>query len=68
MKEVEITAKTVENILNRKYLSRPAWAYVLEILVILYFGLFLVFVIPRVKPRDGAFILGIFVVTWIVGD
>ncbi len=64
--EIEITAKAVENILNRKYLSRPAWAYVLEILVILYFGLFLVFVIPRVKPRDGAFILGIFVVTWIV--
>jgi serine/threonine-protein kinase len=64
--DIEITAKTVENILNRKYLSRPAWAYVLEILVILYFGLFLVFVIPRVKPRDGAFILGIFVITWIV--
>jgi serine/threonine-protein kinase len=63
--EIEITAKTLENILNRKYLSRPAWAYVLEILVILYFGLFLVFVIPRVKPRDGAFILGIFVVTWV---
>ena len=64
--DIEITAKTVENILNRKYLSRPAWAYVLEILVILYFSLFLVFVIPRVKPRDGAFILGIFVITWIL--
>jgi serine/threonine-protein kinase len=64
--QIQITAKTIENILNRKYLSRPTWAYVLEILVILYFGLFLVFVIPRVKPRDGAFILGIFLVTWLV--
>ncbi|MGD2272629.1 MAG: serine/threonine-protein kinase [Desulfobacterales bacterium] len=66
LSEIEITAHALENIVNRKYLSRPAWAYVLEILVILYFGLFLVFVIPRVRPRDGAFILGIFVVTWMV--
>lgn len=62
---VEITAGAVENILNRKHFSRPAWAYVLEILVVVYFGLFLVFVVPRVKPRDGALILSIFLITWI---
>jgi len=63
--EVEITASAVENILNNKHFSRPIWAYVLEILVVVYFGLFLVFVIPRVKPRDGALILSIFLITWL---
>ncbi len=62
---VEICANVVENILNRKHFSRPAWAYALEIMVILYFGLFLVFVIPKVNPRDGALILGIFLITWV---
>jgi len=63
--EVEITASAVENILNNKHFSRPAWAVVLEILVVVYFGLFLVFVVPRVKPRDGALILSIFLITWL---
>jgi serine/threonine-protein kinase len=63
--EVEITASAVENILNNKHFSRPVWAYVLEILVVVYFGLFLVFVVPRVKPRDGALILSIFLITWL---
>lgn len=62
---VDITAAVVENILQRRHLSRPFWANVLEILVVVYFGLFLVFVIPRVKPRDGALILSIFLITWI---
>ena len=62
---VGITAGVVENILSRRHFSRPVWTNVLEILVVVYFGLFLVFVIPRVKPRDGALILGIFLLTWI---
>ena len=62
---VGITAGIVENILSRRHFSRPVWTTVLEILVVVYFGLFLVFVIPRVKPRDGALILGIFLLTWI---
>ena len=65
LSNVEITAAIIENIINRRHLSRPAWANVLEILVVVYFGLFLVFVIPRVKPRDGALILSIFLVTWM---
>ena len=65
MAAVDITAAVVENILNRRHLSRPFWANVLEVLVVVYFGLFLVFVVPRVKARDGALILAIFLVTWI---
>ncbi|KPJ76317.1 MAG: hypothetical protein AMJ54_12025 [Deltaproteobacteria bacterium SG8_13] len=63
--DIGITAGAVENIVGRRHFSRPVWTNVLEILVVVYFGLFLVFVIPRVKPRDGALILGIFLLTWI---
>jgi serine/threonine-protein kinase len=63
--DFEITARVIENILNRKHLSRPFWAFVLETMVVVYFWLFLIFVIPRVKPRDGALILGIFLLTWV---
>ena len=62
---IDITAAAVENIINRRHLSRPSWANLLEILVVVYFGLFLVFVIPRVELRDGALILSIFLVTWV---
>ena len=62
---VEVAATIVGNILQRRHFSRPDWTYVLEILVLLYFGLFLMFVVPKVRPRDGGFILGIFVTTWV---
>ncbi len=62
---LEIEAAAVENMINAQYISRPSWVFFLEILAILYFGFFLLFVIPRVTPRIGALILGIFLSTWI---
>jgi CHASE2 domain-containing sensor protein len=62
---LEIEASVVENIINGKYISRPAWVFVLEILALLYVGFFLLFVIPKVTPRIGTLILGIFLVTWL---
>ncbi len=62
---LEIEAAAVENIINGKYISRPTWVFLLEILALLYFGFFLLFVIPRVTPRIGATILGIFLLTWV---
>ena len=62
---LEIEAAAVENIINAKYISRPSWVFFLEILALLYFGFFLLFVIPRVTPRIGAMILAIFLLTWI---
>ncbi|MDY6790644.1 MAG: serine/threonine-protein kinase [Thermodesulfobacteriota bacterium] len=63
--KVEICANVVENIINRKHFSRPAWGFAMETMVVLYFGLFLIFVIPKVNPRDGGLILSIFLLTWI---
>jgi serine/threonine-protein kinase len=62
---VEICATVVENIINSKHFSRPAWAFAMETMVVIYFGLFLIFVIPKVNPRDGGLILSIFLLTWI---
>ncbi|MEE4262517.1 MAG: serine/threonine-protein kinase [Desulfobacteraceae bacterium] len=62
---VEIDANVVENIVNGKFISRPSWVFALEILALLYFGFFLLFVIPRVAPRIGILIMGIFLTTWL---
>jgi len=62
---VEILENVLENILNRTHLSRPSWALPLEILILLYFALFLMFVIPRVNHKVGAFIIGMFILTWV---
>ena len=62
---IEIEAAVVENIINGKFISRPSWVFVLEILALLYFAFFLMFVIPKVTPRIGVLIMGIFWVTWV---
>ena len=62
---VELTARAVETILSRNQVSRPPWAMVVEIMSVVYFGLFLVFLLPRLKPREGALILVFFLITWI---
>jgi serine/threonine-protein kinase len=63
--EIEIEANVVENIINGKFISRPVWVFALEVLALLYFGFFLLFVIPRVTARIGILIMGIFLATWI---
>ena len=65
MTGVEVTARSIGSMLSRTHISRPPWVPGLEILVVVYFGLFLVFLMPRLKPREGALILSIFLVTWI---
>jgi eukaryotic-like serine/threonine-protein kinase len=62
---IEIQANAVENLVNRRHISRPPWSLALEVMIILYFGFFLLFVIPKVQPRIGMLIFTIFLVTWI---
>lgn len=54
MPGVEILANTVDNILNRKFFSRPQWVYILEFAVLLFFGMFIAFVLPKLKAGIGA--------------
>ena len=62
---IEIEANVVENIINGEYISRPFWVFALEVLALIYFGFFFLFVIPKVTPRIGALIISIFLITWI---
>ncbi len=62
--EVEITANALARILSPARLSRPSWAMLLEIVILLYFACLLTFVVPRVNLRIGAFILLFFLATW----
>ena len=62
---IEITGNAVENIINGRHISRPVWSGALEVLVVLYFGFFLLFVTPKVRPRIGMLIFAIFLATWI---
>ena len=59
----EITAAAVDTILRQDHLVRPNWAPLAEGAVLLYFTLFLLLVIPRVKLNIGALILTVFLAT-----
>ena len=61
---VEITADALTQILSPIRLSRPSWARILEVVVLLYFAFMLVFLIPRVNIKIGATILLLFLGTW----
>ncbi len=62
--EAEIAAQSLADILGQSHLSRPGWAPLLEGVVILYFGFFLLLVVPRVQPRVAVLILGVFLLSW----
>ncbi len=61
---VEITANIIENILNKNFVSRPHWASYLEVAVILLFGAFITFLLPRAKAGLGAVIAAILLIIW----
>jgi serine/threonine-protein kinase len=63
---VEIMAAAVDTIISRNFVSRPRWALYVEIGVVLYFCLFLLFVIPSVSLRIGGIILTITLFTWLL--
>ncbi len=53
---VEIIANSVSNILNEKFFLRPQWTTLIELGIILLFGLFISFLLPKLKAGTGAII------------
>jgi eukaryotic-like serine/threonine-protein kinase len=51
---VELVANTIENLLNKKFLTRPTWAAAAELGLIVLIGVFVSFVLPRLKAGMGA--------------
>ena len=54
MPGVEVVANSVANILGQKFFSRAAWVSAMEFLLLIIFGIFISFVLPRLKAGTGA--------------
>jgi CHASE2 domain-containing sensor protein/tRNA A-37 threonylcarbamoyl transferase component Bud32 len=50
----EVVANSVANILSQSFFSRPNWLPFLELGMLIIFGLFISFVLPRLKAGTGA--------------
>lgn len=51
---VEVVANSVANILTRSFFARPPWIVFLELGILVLFGLFIAFGLPRLKAGMGA--------------
>ncbi|MDD5688587.1 MAG: serine/threonine-protein kinase [Elusimicrobia bacterium] len=51
---VEITANTIQNIITKNFIVRPQWANIFEIISLILCGLFVIFILPRLKAKWGA--------------
>jgi serine/threonine-protein kinase len=51
---VDLVANAVANILQQRFFSRPSWIKFLELGTLFLFGLYLAFVLPRLKAGLGA--------------
>lgn len=61
---IEIQANVIENFLNRNFISRPEWALYAEMGAMAFFGVFISFIIPRLKAGISAVISVIFMLIW----
>jgi len=51
---VEVVANSVANILGQRFFSRAGWVKAMEFLLLIIFGIFISFVLPRLKAGTGA--------------
>ncbi len=61
---VEIIANSVSNILRQKFFVRPQYFTFVELGIILFFGLYISFLLPRLKAGTGAIITLIFLLSY----
>jgi len=54
MPAVDFTANVVDNILSNRFITRPEWAFPVEVGLIAIAGLFTAFLLPRLKAGSGA--------------
>lgn len=61
---VELTADTVANIVNNSFIQRPGWAWLLESLILLYFGMILLYITERLGTKTSLMLLATFLCVW----
>lgn len=59
MSALEIRANALDNILTSSFISRPAWAFVVECALIIYFGFIAAFIMPRVRLQIAGLVVGL---------
>ena len=66
MPAVDFTANVVDDILSGRFISRPDWAFPVEVALIVIAGLFTAFLLPHLKAGSGAVLAG-FMFAGLVG-
>ena len=64
---VEIAANVIHNILTKRFLVRPAWAFGAEVGIILIFGGFISLLLPRLRAKLGLILVGVLLSAFILG-
>jgi serine/threonine-protein kinase len=52
----EVLASAVDTILSENHVYHPAWAFALEAILFIYFGIFITLILPRVSYRVGGLV------------
>lgn len=60
-----IIANVIENIINDDHIVRPDWAMILELIMIIFFGLYIALVIPQIKAGISAVVSLFLFVAWM---
>jgi len=60
-------ANVIENLLSKSTINRPDWIHLTELSVMLLFGFFIAFVLPRNGLLGGIFFSVIFICVWSMG-
>lgn len=63
--EAELHARAILDILSGTQVIRPTWAFPLELLVYVLFGIFVSLVLPRVHLKVGSLVLGLLTVAFL---
>ncbi len=59
---IEVHVQFLENIFDQHFLQRPAWMPILEVAILLFFGIFFLVTLPNLKPRLSTILAAILAV------
>jgi serine/threonine-protein kinase len=62
----ELAALATASLLSQNPPHRPSWGWQLETLVLVYFLILLLLLVPRLSARAGLISLGLFAATWLL--
>jgi serine/threonine-protein kinase len=61
-----IIANAVDNIITGDHIVRPYWASILEVIIIILFGLYVALVIPNIKAGRSAIVSLALLLVWLI--